>query len=230
MSGTIYNTIMKIPSSPHHQGLNHIDHPFLQLSSNIQTVRSDEGICPFSLWPWAWFPLAVCFQMGVSWRQSQSSTSNHEAGSDPARSLSGFVTFSSQGIFGIVSDTLILMGCSGCPWSAWISVLRGSVRRASVTWCNWSVFFTPFRHSLRRLHPLMHKVAYLWVGVGAFLSWRRARVTWVPLPVLSCTHIVTLNKPQCHTPLDVNNCNFKQWRFILSVTYVLNITVWLLGV
>lgn len=71
------------------------------------------------------FPLLrVCVHV---WRQCQSCDSDHEAGSDPARSLSGFASFSSQGIFGIVvSDTLIVMGRPGCQWSAWISILLGS--------------------------------------------------------------------------------------------------------
>lgn len=60
---------------------------------------------------------------------SESCDSNHEAASDPARSLSGFSSFTSQTIFGIaVSDTLIVMGRGGCQWSAWISILLSAVQ------------------------------------------------------------------------------------------------------
>lgn len=108
----------------------------------------------------------VCVFRGVCWRQCQSCASNHEAGSDPARSLSGFASFSSQGIFGIVvSDTLIVMGRPGCQWSAWISILLGSVGWVSATWCNRSLFFFSFLCWLRRRCQLTHQVAYLWAEV-----------------------------------------------------------------
>lgn len=65
-----------------------------------------------------------------AWLVCQSCDSNHEAASDPARSLSGFSSFTSQTIFGIVvSDTLIVMGRGGCQWSAWISILLRSASR-----------------------------------------------------------------------------------------------------
>lgn len=89
----------------------------------------------FRLWPGMF---SLCWQS--VWRQHQSCDSNHEAASDPARSLSGFASFSSQGIFGIlVSDTLIVMGRPGFQWSAWISILLGSACWASATWCNRSL-------------------------------------------------------------------------------------------
>lgn len=92
---------------------------------------------------------------------------NHEAASDPARSLSGFTSFSSQGIFGIVvSDTLIVMGRPGCQWSAWISILLGSARRATATWCNRSL--SCFQCWQRSRCPLTHQVAYLWAGEKSF--------------------------------------------------------------
>lgn len=74
------------------------------------------------------------------WLVCQSCDSNHEAASDPARSLSGFSSFTSQTIFGIVvSDTLIVMGRGGCQWSAWISILLLSASRARALWCNRSL-------------------------------------------------------------------------------------------
>lgn len=110
------------------------------------------------------FPLeCVCAEECV-WRQCQSCDSNHEAGSDPARSLSGFASFSSQGIFGIVvSDTLIVMGRPGCQWSAWISILLGSVSWALATWCNRSL--SCLRCWLWGRCLLTHQVAYLWAEV-----------------------------------------------------------------
>lgn len=162
---------------------------------------------------WACFPLAVCVCMCAEkrvWRQCQSCDSNHEAGSDPARSLSGFAPFSSQGIFGIVvSDTLIVMGRPGCQWSAWISILLGSASRASATWCNRSL--SCFQGWPRSRRPLTHQVAYLWAGVESgdrfFFPERScwsAHVTWAPLPLLCCTHIVALNKPHCLVLWDVS--------------------------
>lgn len=106
--------------------------------------------------------VCVCAEQCV-WRQCQSCDSNHEAGSDPARSLSGFASFSSQGIFGIVvSDTLIVMGRPGCQWSAWISILLGSASRALAMWCNRSL--SCLECWLRGRCLLTHQVAYLWAG------------------------------------------------------------------
>lgn len=106
-----------------------------------------------------WLCVYVCACLYVcDWRKC--CDSNHEARSDPARSLSGFASFSSQGIFGIVvSDTLIVMGRPGCQWSAWISILPSSPARASATWCKPSLSWQ------RSCCPLTHQVAYLWAGV-----------------------------------------------------------------
>lgn len=144
------------------------------------------------------------------WRQCQSCDSNHEAGCDPARSLSSFAPFSSQGIFGIVvSDTLIVMGRPGCQWSAWISILLGSASRASAMWCNRSL--SCFQCWLRSCCPLTHQVAYLRAAAesrGRFFfperPRRSAHVTWAPLPFLRCTHIVALNKPHYLVLWDVS--------------------------
>lgn len=111
----------------------------------------------FRLWPGMF---SLCWQS--VWRQHQSCDSNHEAASDPARSLSGFASFSSQGIFGIlVSDTLIVMGRPGFQWSAWISILLGSACWASATWCN-RLASNADRALEELLCPLTHRVAYLW--------------------------------------------------------------------
>lgn len=168
--------------------------------------------CLFRLWlsMFSSSCVSVCVFGGVCRRQCQSCASNHVAGSDPARSLSGFASFSSQGIFGIVvSDTLIVMGRPGCQWSAWISILLGSVGRASATWCNRSLFFfvVSFLCWLRSRCQLTHQVAYLWAEVE-----RRdlsgpgpcVRVTWAPLPFLSCIQMVALNKSQCCASWDVS--------------------------
>lgn len=116
-------------------------------------------------------PVCVCAKQWVL-RQCQSCDSSHEAASDPARSLSGFALFSSQGIFGmVVSDTLIVMGRPGCQWSAWISILLGSASRASATWCNRSLSrLQCWRRS--RCH-LTHQVAFLWAEEERplFLPW-----------------------------------------------------------
>lgn len=110
----------------------------------------------------------------------QSCDSNHEAASDPARSLSGFSSFTSQTIFGIVvSDTLIVMGRGGCQWSAWISILCCSASRARAPWCN---------RSLSDEVPACEHIEWLiseWRGESTHTdisplmdSWSSAHVTW----------------------------------------------------
>ena len=83
------------------------------LCNNVQTLL--ESTCLFGEWLSMFSSGFVCVFRGSSWRQCQCCASNHEADIDQARSLSGFGSFSSQGICGIVvSDTLIVMGLPGC--------------------------------------------------------------------------------------------------------------------
>lgn len=153
----------------------------------------------------ACFPLAVCVCV---WRRCQSCDSNHEAGSDPARSLSASASFSSQGIFGIVvSDTLIVMGRPGCQWSAWISILLGSASRASATWCNRSLSCLQCRTEESLPANTSSGLSLTRSGRRFFFPWWSAHVTWAPLAFLHRTHIVALNKlfiVGCQSTVTVN--------------------------
>lgn len=110
-----------------------------QLSSLIKLL-----VCPDH--DTACFLPAMCVVFrGACWRQCKTCASNHEPGSDPARSLSGFASFSSPGYFWHSSEWHTYRnGSSRVPMvSLKKSILLSSAGRASATWCNTPLFFVP---------------------------------------------------------------------------------------
>lgn len=99
---------------------------------------------------------------------------------DPARSLSGFASVGSQGIFGfVVSDTLVVMGRPGRQWSAWTSVLLwrcdvtdGSRLRAEVTFSFYQVTRGTF------LFPVLNVVTVMLSMIQTETVWFKSGAVW----------------------------------------------------